>query len=283
MTARPAAAEFAPNAPGQARSWAGVWQADRLTPSTHGSLPTGHPVLDAELPGGGWPLGAITEVLQAQAGWLEWRLLRPGLGAALGHLPLRRNRGQHDPVAGKPLLLLGPPHWPHLPAFTAQGIDPGQLLLIRAQQPAEQLWAVEQALHCKALGLLLCWLPQVRAEQLRRLQLAARACDYPVLLFRPLAARHESSPAPLRLTLTARGSLQLQVGIVKRRGPALEQPLLLDAPAVGLTQLLAWRERRHPEGPSPPITRPASDWALPHVLDRAASQAAACPASSSLA
>jgi protein ImuA len=227
----------------QGLSRAGLWQADRLAPLEQDAapvLPTGHSLLDAELPGGGWPCGAVTEVLQTQAGWHEWRLLRPGLCPA-----------------GKPMLLVGPPHWPHLRAFMAQGIAPGQLLLARAQQPAERLWVIEQALHCSAFGLVLCWLPQARAEQLRRLQLAARDCAYPVFLFRPMAARHESSPAPLRLALAAPSPMQLELDLFKRRGPALGQPLLLDAPAPGLAPFLAWRARRA----SP----------LHHVLDRTAS------------
>ena len=225
---------------------AGVWQADQIAPLARDAapvLPTGHRLLDAQLPGGGWPAGAITELLQAQAGWIEWRLLRPGLCPA-----------------GKTLLLIGPPHWPHLPAFMAHGVQPGQLLLVRAQQPAERLWAIEQALHCDAFGMVLCWLPQARAEQLRRLQLAARDCAYPVFLFRPLATRHESSPAPLRLVLAAPNAMQLELDIFKRRGPALCQPLVLEAPAPGLKALLDWRARRSSSSH--------------HVLDRTAAQRA---------
>lgn len=245
MTAIPLKQWKSSAASAQGLPCSGVWQADQLASlaqDTAPVLPTGHRLLDAQLPGGGWPSGVITEVLQTQAGWHEWRLLRPGLCPA-----------------GKPLLLVGPPHWPHLPAFMVQGVQPGQLLLIRAQQPAERLWAIEQALHCDAFGLVLCWLPQARAEQLRRLQLAAHACSYPVFLFRPLAVRHESSPAPLRLALAAPNAMQLELDIFKRRGPALIQPLLLQAPAPGLTALLTWRQRR--------TTSPH------HVLDRAAAQA----------
>ncbi len=237
-------------------SRAGLWQADQLAPLAQDAppvLPTGHNLLDAQLPGGGWPCGVITEVLQTQAGWHEWRLLRPGLCPA-----------------GKPLLLVGPPHWPHLRAFMAQGVEPEQLLLVRAQ-PAERLWVIEQALHCKAIGLVLCWLPQVRSEQLRRLQLAARDCTYPVFLFRPLATWHESSPAPLRLVLAAPNAMQLELDIFKRRGPALGQPLLLDAPAPGLAPLLAWRTRQRPINASH------------HVLDRTASRTADHPSVFALA
>ena len=108
------------------------------------------------------------------------------------------------------------------------------------------------------------------------MQLAARDCDYPVLLFRPLAAQHEASPAPLRLALRARNPLQLQVDIVKRRGPTLGHPLLLDAPAPGLTSLLAWRGRPQPEAePVAPITLARTGPHPSHVLDRAASRSGA--------
>jgi hypothetical protein len=44
------------------------------------TVPTGHARLDARLPGGGWPLGAVTELLCGNPGWassaccsLPWR------------------------------------------------------------------------------------------------------------------------------------------------------------------------------------------------------------------
>ncbi|APW47500.1 hypothetical protein [Rhodoferax antarcticus] len=43
------------------------------------TLPSGHAALDAQLPGGGWPVGASCEILQPQAGQGEWRLLLPAL------------------------------------------------------------------------------------------------------------------------------------------------------------------------------------------------------------
>ena len=48
-----------------------VWRADELATSLAGAnsrvLASGHAALDAELPGGGWPVGALIEVLQAHA------------------------------------------------------------------------------------------------------------------------------------------------------------------------------------------------------------------------
>jgi hypothetical protein len=49
--------------------------------------PLEYPTLSAELPGGGWPVGALVELLLQQAGVGEVRLLRPALGA-VGKRPI---------------------------------------------------------------------------------------------------------------------------------------------------------------------------------------------------
>lgn len=220
---------------------AGVWRADQLHQAPRSVLTSGHAELDAELPGGGWPVGQLTEVLQVQGGLHEWRLLLPALKAA---------------VARGPLVLIGAPHLPHLPALVAAGIPAAQLLRIDAHTPAERLWASEQVLRCRDLGALMAWLPQARPEQLRRLQLASTATQALVFAFRPEAARHESSPAPLRLTLrTAPDEQGLSVELLKRRGPVSERPLTLLA---SLPVMAALRKRRPLKEPGHVVDRPAT-------------------------
>ncbi len=220
---------------------AGVWRADQLQQAPQAVLASGHAELDAELPGGGWPVGQLSEVLQAQGGLHEWRLLLPALKQA---------------VARGALVLIGAPHWPHLPALVAAGIPAAQLLRIDAHTPAERLWASEQVLRCRDLGALMAWLPQARPEQLRRLQLASTATQALVFAFRPEAARHESSPAPLRLTLrTAPDEQGLSVELLKRRGPVSERPLTLLAP---MPVMAALRKRRPLKDPGHVVDRPAT-------------------------
>ncbi|MFT4241295.1 MAG: hypothetical protein QM569_03325, partial [Acidovorax sp.] len=60
----------------------GVWHAHELGAAQRQAQPTGHALLDAQLPGGGWPLGALTEVLQPLAGRHEWPLVLPALAQA---------------------------------------------------------------------------------------------------------------------------------------------------------------------------------------------------------
>jgi len=222
---------------------AGVWRGTELAHQTQATIASGHAALDRELPGQGWPLAQLTEILQTQAGLHEWRLLLPALRQAVEH---------------GPLVLIGAPHLPNLPALAGAGIPADQVLRIDARTPAERLWAAEQALRCKALGVLLVWLPQARAEQLRRLQLAAhnaQASQALVFALRPIQAQHESSPAPLRLAVQAGEGLSLSVQLLKRRGPLLEQPLALDAP---LSVMAALKPVRSPNPePAHAVDRPA--------------------------
>lgn len=209
-----------------------VWRADALACAAGATLATGHAALDAELPGGGWPVGAISEILQQHNGLAEWRLLLPAL--------IRLTR-----AASGCVVLVGAPHAPFGPGLAAQGLDPRQLLWVRADAPLERLWAAEQALRCAQVSALLLWVPQVRPECLRRLQMAAHQHSQLLFVMRPEAAQNEASPATLRLLVSSQKDLAgactdaLQVHILKRRGPPLTQPLSLSARPARLAVLLA--------------------------------------------
>ena len=88
---------------------------------------------------------------------------------------------------------------------------------------------------------LVSWLPQARPEQIRRLQVCAQACEGPVFLFRPAAAQHEASAAPLRVFATFGLDWALQVHVLKRRGPAHEGVVTLPSVPGGLEAVLTPR------------------------------------------
>lgn len=232
----------------------GVWRADQLAQSHQAYVPSGHCELDPELPGQGWPLGQMTEILQTQSGQHEWRLLLPALRQA---------------VTQGPLVLVGAPQVPNLPALALLGIPAKQVLRVDAHSTAERLWTSEQVLRCRELGALMTWLPQARPEQLRRLQLASTATQALVFAFRPVAVRYESSPAPLRLALRATpGDVlgmdhSLSVELIKRRGPAMDHPIQLAAP---LPVMAALRKRRLLKEPGHAVGRPASSHLQQHHL-----------------
>jgi hypothetical protein len=167
------------------------------------AVPTGYAQLDAELPGGGWPAGALTEILCDREGIGELSLLLPSL-AALS-------------TGGKRLVWLSPPHLPYAPALAAAGLDLTQLALVRAPGRRDALWAAEQVLRSGACHALVAWFGNARYQELRRLAVAAEAGRAFVALFRPLEAARESSPACLRLCLEPAGA-ELGVRILKRRG-----------------------------------------------------------------
>jgi hypothetical protein len=199
-----------------------VWCADRLAGATIPALSSGFARLDAELPGGGWPRGALTEILADGAGLGECSLLLPALGR------LRE--------AGRWSLLVAPPHALNGTAWAARGIDLARLAVVSPSRPRDALWAAEHALASGALGALLCWATSIDAAQVRRLQLAAAGSDTLAFLFRPLRARGESSAAALRLLLTAGAHATLAVDLLKRRGPPCARTLHLEVP-----RPLLWR------------------------------------------
>ncbi len=160
----------------------------------------------------------LTELISRDAGIGEVRLL----------VPVLRKLTREPRI----VILLAPPHVPYAPALHSFGIDVSQLLIVQADNAADRLWAVEQSLKSNEFGALLAWLPQerTRPEHLRRLQMAALSARGPVFLFRQLPAQFESSPAPLRLLLLPRPDQQLSVQLLKRRGPVMAAPLLINLP-----------------------------------------------------
>lgn len=212
---------------------AAVWRADTLACAAGATLASGHAALDAELPGGGWPVGAICEILQEPDSCHEWRLLLPVLSRLVC-------------AASGCIVLVGSPQTPFGPGLAAQGLAPRRLLWVSANTPTERLWATEQGLCCAGVAAMLVWLGPVRPESLRRLQIAAQTHSKLLFVLRPTSIQNESSPAVLRLRLSLSHPVDataaddiLQVHILKRRGPPLARALALSARPSRLAVLLA--------------------------------------------
>ena len=210
-------------------------------------VPTGHAPLEPHLPGQGWPLGSLIELLQDEPTRHVWQLVLPALAQI--------TRKQSGPV-----VLVDPPCEPFLPALQAQGLPASRLLRISTRKPQARLWAAEQALRCADVAAVLAWLPQVKNMELHRLHLAASGQQRLLFVMRPMRAQGESSPARLRLAVEAGEGLQVR--ILKRRGPPLEQPVVLPAHPERLAALLASRKGRGLAIPQP-LPQKRS-----HVLDR---------------
>jgi protein ImuA len=195
-----------------------LWRASQLARGRLSTVDTGYPVLSQELPGGGWPIGSLVEVLIEQPGSGEIRLLAPALGAL-----------------SQPVALVEPPCEPSAQGFAYAGIPPGQVLTIRAKRSSDQLWSAEQILRASSCGAVLLWQTHVRPDSLRRLLLAARTSTSLFYVFRPTRTRSDASPAELRIAVRPVEE-GVSVDIVKRKGPRFEGELTVTVqPRTALT------------------------------------------------
>ena len=134
-------------------------------------------------------------------------------------------------------MLFDPPLQLNAAALASFGLDLEKLLVVstrpRLSPGSDSLWALEQALKSGHVGAVLAWLPpRLRAERLRRLQLAAHNHDGVAFVVREDAVADWPSASPLRLALQPGGADSLQIDVIKRRGPPLLAPLTLDLPPV---------------------------------------------------
>lgn len=233
----------------------GVWHADALGAGSQPAQPTGFALLDAQLPGGGWPVGALSEVLQPMAGLHEWQLVLPALAQAAA-----RRVGC--------VVVVAPPCEPFGPALKAQGLLAERLCVVRADNAKAALWAAEQALRCREVLAVMAWLPQAQSAALRRLQLAAAQQQQLLWVFRPASAAPQASPALLRL--------QVQGLDLPGCHPRLAQVLAAQAERRRAAQVVARATvvRHSPAQALPLRLAPRTLRAMPerkdHALDRAA-------------
>lgn len=231
----------------------GVWRAADLAPH-RATTPTGFQALDKALPGNGWPQASLTAVHSPRPG-LEWRLLDSALQAASGH---------------GVVLLVAPPHRPHLGALVAMGVHMPNLWWVEAPQTHEMAWVVERALRCTHLAAVLFWptaaWPRATWQRLQQACALATATPPPLVfaLCHSRATLHQSR-APLQLALTSLGAAGLQVAVVKKAGPPLAHPLVLHAPLAALPSPMGTTQTR--SQPANPTQR--------HVVDRSHAHAAA--------
>jgi hypothetical protein len=215
----------------------GIWRRNAPVASAR-ALASGWRDLDAVLPGGGWPVGALTELLVEADGLGELGLLMPALAA------LTRQRRR--------VVFVTPPYLPYAPALAAQGLDLTQVTQIDSD-PADSsgradaartdgtrsdgtrtdgacsdgarsdgarsdgAWSAEQCLRSGACGAVLLWARSPDYTQLRRWQLAAESGGALGFLFRPAAASEHASPAALRLRVHSDGDAS-GIEILKCRG-----------------------------------------------------------------
>jgi cell division inhibitor SulA/protein ImuA len=221
----------------------GVWRGGELERSPLEVEPTGHAALDRELPGGGWPLATLTEVLHDAVGIGEVAFLCGALARASRE--------------GRLIAWIGAPHLPYAPALAAAGLALERCVVIEPAHREDALWAAEQSLRSGACGAVLLWLASAlprehRAQAgeyawLRRLHMAAQAGRCMAVLYRSTAVENGATPAHLRVALSAAPGA-LEVRIPKRRGPPLAAPIRIE---------LAQRPRTAPRQTTQTVPQPS--------------------------
>lgn len=177
-----------------------VWRGGRA-PTTQ-TVASGFAALDELLPGGGWPQGALTEIVLPHHGIGELRLVLPALA--------RLSRGDRW------IAFIAPPYIPFAPALTTAGVELSRLLLVHPRTRDEHLWAIEMSLRAGACAAVLAWPPVIAVSQLRRWQLAAETGGTISVLFQ--RRRTENSAAALHLEVTPATKSAMDLRILKRRG-----------------------------------------------------------------
>ena len=194
----------------------GVWRAGEMDRAVPPGIPSGHARLDMELPGGGWPRGALTEILHD--------------GAGLGEVSLLFGALKTVAEEGRVVAWINPPHLPYAPALASAGVPLDACLVVRPASAEDALWSADQALRSGACGAALFWLPEkTDYAWLRRLQMAAESGRTLAVLFRPTSAAVLATPAHLRVLVASHEGM-LRVSLPKRRGPPLARPIVVRIP-----------------------------------------------------
>jgi len=177
-----------------------VWRAAEQRAIDDAVLSTGFAELD-ELVGGGWPKGALVEILSSGVQGLS--LLAPALVQL------------SDQYAW--MAWINSPHLPYVPRLQALGIDTGKILLLRKLRDEQAFWAAEQVLRSGNCSVVMFWSDRLGTTQIHRLQLAAAEGGCLAVLFRPSSASRQASVAALRLQVEVEAQ-SLSIQLLKRRG-----------------------------------------------------------------
>jgi protein ImuA len=148
-------------------------------------VPSGCEALDRLLPQGGFRRGTLVEWLAAGDGsgsqTLAFYTVREACQEGGAVVVLDRAREFYPPAAAR------------------LGIPPDQLIVVCARNPADNTWALDQALRCPAVAAVVAWPEKLDGHTFRRLQLAAEQGGGLGVLIRPERVRHEPSWAAVRL------------------------------------------------------------------------------------
>ncbi|MBO66746.1 MAG: SOS cell division inhibitor SulA [Acidiferrobacteraceae bacterium] len=126
-------------------------------------LPTGYTELDQYLPGGGWPLGTLIEILIRRMEEVPLWLIIPALQQLNND-----SRWQ---------AWISPIHIPYAPALMSAGIDLSKVLILNPPTHKDVVWTIEQCLSSGVCSAVIFWLQTLTNKNSRRFKLAAKHGD----------------------------------------------------------------------------------------------------------
>ncbi len=189
---------------------AAIWRGSERASAGPAGIASGFGAFDEAL--GGWPPGALVELIAQREGIGEVSVLLPALA--------RLSKDERW------IALINPPYIPYAPALSHAGVDLAKVVVIRAKRSADTLWSMEQALRSGTCSAVLGWPAAMTEQAIRRLQLATETGRTLGVYFTQPGAAPRTSPVPYRLRID--GSIDnVCVEVLKRRGGGLVAPLRL--------------------------------------------------------
>ena len=191
-----------------------IWRGVTNAQAAEKWLASGYESLDKAL-NGGWPAGCLIEAC-AKASACDWWLLHPAVVAAC-------KKGY--------CALVAPPHLPYAQGLAQLGVDLNRLLVVSPKNKRELIACLVELGQSAAFQVVIAWQQRftLRYAELRKVHLAAQRHSGLCILFRPLTAQDNSSPAALRFRLSVQTD-QVALHFFKQRGNLYQQNIALPVP-----------------------------------------------------
>ena len=196
-------------------------------------VPTGWPALDRVLPGGGVRRGSLVELLDERA----------GCGAETIAAMLTRTVCQTPGV----VVIVDRDGQFYPPALAAWGVAFDRLVVVRAADAPDALWAADQALRSRAAVAVWLRPERLAPPDYRRLHLSAVEGGAVGVLFRPARSRGRPTGVDVQLAVEPRPSSRgrtLSIEVTRCRGSTPGSVALIELDDV-IEQVRRRRETSH--------------------------------------
>ncbi len=131
-------------------------------------ISSGCPAMDACLPGGGYALGSMVELVHGGGGCRHAEMPVRGVGT----LSLAMRLGMEAMAGGKYMVLIDHQRQFYIPGVLGLGVPSERLIVLQPKTDADAIWGIDQSLRNTAVGAVVAMLHRLEDRVARRLQLA---------------------------------------------------------------------------------------------------------------